>query len=567
MLNPIQSISRKPLPAILLIGLFTYCAVLFNGFVWDDFSLLIDNPLAKSLQNIPLLISKSNLNPAGSGIIFGSYYRPVQAVLLAIIYSIFGPTAFVFHLTQLLLHISNVILIFLILKNFFNKHLSLFLSLLFLLHPINAEAVVYISAYQDLLFVFFGLLSLYTLIFLREKKFYPLLFSLFLFLSVLSKETGVIFIPIALSYLFLFRIKQLPKVGVSIAATAAIYLITKFLVYGHYYQKIEIAFGLPFSKRVIGIPGYILYYLKTFLFPKDLLIAQYWSSPASIYKSNILEISLLVLLIGSLILLLFLFRKKGSDAFKKLLFFSIWFCLGIGIHSQIFQLDMSVSDRWFYLPFIGLIGIIGAVFGEINLKQNRLRILYALGALYLILISSRTFIRVFNWRNSLTLYQHDIKASKNNFYLENNLGVELLKEKKFDEAKVHLIKSVQLYPGWAINTYSLGLLYANTGEPEKAGEMFQKSYVNSRGSYLPAVINYAITLLNHEPPVKAEEFASESLKRYPGHPELYKILLTALEKEGKQKEALETARSFYEKYPNRYSKEFYMQQLQKNSNN
>src|SRR5207249_2274788 len=93
-----------------------------------------------------------------SQIAIGNYYRPLLTTYFAGIYSLSGANYFLFHFFQLLLHIVNTIMVFFFLKHFLKGAITLFLSLLFLVHPINSEVVFYISDAQEVLFFFFGML-------------------------------------------------------------------------------------------------------------------------------------------------------------------------------------------------------------------------------------------------------------------------------------------------------------------------------------------------------------------------------------------------------------------------
>src|SRR6185437_8626763 len=124
--------TKKAIIWIIIIGLIVYFNSLLNGFVWEDQTLIINNINGHSFNIFDLK------NTANQGLQF----RPFTALIIAILYSIFNNTAFFYHLTQLVLHVGTTILLFFLFKKFFTKTLSFFLSLLFLIHPINTDSVV-----------------------------------------------------------------------------------------------------------------------------------------------------------------------------------------------------------------------------------------------------------------------------------------------------------------------------------------------------------------------------------------------------------------------------------------
>lgn len=146
--------SVKAIHIIIILGLLVYFISFFNGFVGDDIGQTIDNPNIQSIQTIPYLFSQGTFNDQNGQSV--NYYKPIVSVAYAMIYLFTKDNAFGFHLFQVLLHIINAICIFIIFSYFLKKGLALALSLVFLLHPINTETVVYISDLQEVLFVWTG---------------------------------------------------------------------------------------------------------------------------------------------------------------------------------------------------------------------------------------------------------------------------------------------------------------------------------------------------------------------------------------------------------------------------
>lgn len=91
-------------------------------------------------------------------------YHPLTMLSLAVDYELWGANAFGFHLTSLLLHLLNMVLVLVWVSRLFGSRvLGLFVALLFGIHPMHVESVAWISARKDVLFMVFymGALLLY----------------------------------------------------------------------------------------------------------------------------------------------------------------------------------------------------------------------------------------------------------------------------------------------------------------------------------------------------------------------------------------------------------------------
>lgn len=139
----------KVVNLIVLLGIITFANCIFNKFVLDDYSFIVNNPEVHRL-NIFASFGKNMFNGLG-------YYRPIPAIYFSSLYSIFTTNQFFYHFIQITLHIANTFLVFVLFKKLFSEKLSLFLSLIFLIHPIQVESVSYIAAAGNPLFFLFGI--------------------------------------------------------------------------------------------------------------------------------------------------------------------------------------------------------------------------------------------------------------------------------------------------------------------------------------------------------------------------------------------------------------------------
>src|SRR5690348_10152236 len=115
----LYNITKKhPLWFLLGTGFTVYFYSLFNGFVGDDFDQLVNNPFVHSLANLPYFFLGGTFNN-GFVSLSGIYYKPLMTVLFSLLYTVFQVTPFFYHFTQLLFHLTNVILLYYLFKKFF----------------------------------------------------------------------------------------------------------------------------------------------------------------------------------------------------------------------------------------------------------------------------------------------------------------------------------------------------------------------------------------------------------------------------------------------------------------
>ena len=498
----------------ILIGLLVYGLSLFNGFVWDDEEQIVNNVFVHSVKNIPLLFQSSTFNTGGAGVSAGTYYRPLMMTFFSFVYQLFGPNPFFFHLFQLFFHILTAILVYLMFKHFFKEMTAFFIALIFLVHPAGVESVAYISAVQDIFYVLFGILAFYIVIKNRAKFEFKNIFLIntLLFLSLLSKETAILFFIIIFIYQLIFDRKFIFENLIFFMMTVGIYALLRFALAGVFFTPYHNApiVQLSLWQRIMMIPAIFFYYFKLFFYPLDLAVMQHWVIRTLDFR----------MLLGSLsagILALLLWKQRFN---RNFIFFFLWFIITIFPYLQIFPLDMTVAERWFYLPVVGLLGMMGAVWSK---SGNKLVIM---GVIIIAIFSIRSFFRTMDWKNGLTLYGRDIKTSKGAFDLENNYGVELFRAGDYQEAKVHFLKSTELAPYWWTNWNNLGAVYEQEKNYQKALEYYQKSIDN--GQYYLAYENMAKILVLQEKvnPIagrKTDEFLRKALEMFPENNNLQEI--------------------------------------------
>ncbi len=525
---------------IIILVLMVYLPIFTNGFVWDDEEQIVANETIQNINNIPKLFLSSTFNSGGAVSMGGLYYKPLMPLSFTLLYSLFENISWGYHFFQLVLHIATCFVLYKLLKNLLknelpsspvktqnaitNNTMALAITAIFAIHPGNVESIAYMSSLQEILYSFFGLSSFLLLIkSLRNHiiNYKQISLSLvLLFLALLGKESGIVYFPIIFFYLLLFNKKVLPIWSLGSFLVITFYLVLRLGIadVGFSSKTLSPISQQPFSIRLTTLPFEFMSYLRITYFPKDLFIAQH-QVVDSIKDPRFLA--------GMLITGLFFATTFGiicKIKSKLLLFFFLWFSVSIGIALNIFPLDMTIAERWLYTPIIGLISFTLLFLSKIiPCKTKEILIIFIL---VVGILGTRSFLRVKNWKDGLTLYNHDVSYNPNSFDLQNNLGTELFRAGKHEEAFEHFQKSLDLSPNWHTPLNNIGVYYESKQDFQKAKEYYLKAIEN--GNYYLAYENYAKlsyhNIKTEKDKKELQQFLNKSLLIFPYNQTLRAIL-------------------------------------------
>ena len=189
MLKQKRFLLESPPASLHAIGAIYLLPSLLLYFVSEDlkFALLIEgSTFFESLKNIWL--------PSAEFLNVGGLFRPVVSTINLIDYFLWGTNAFGYHLTNALVHLINIQLVYyLSLRLFKRAELSFLCSIVFLFHPILANSVYWISGRTDMAACSFYLLSLIlTSKYLKDLDIrYFILSQVSFFVALLSKEISI----------------------------------------------------------------------------------------------------------------------------------------------------------------------------------------------------------------------------------------------------------------------------------------------------------------------------------------------------------------------------------------
>lgn len=522
---------------IILFASIVYFNSLFNGFIiGDDEDQILNNPLVHSVQNIPQIFQGSTYYQEASQTGYGLFYRPLMLTSYSVIYQIFGADPLIYHLVQIIFHTANGCLVYWLLRQFHLSNLaSLFAAVLFIVHPIQSETVLHLANLQEVLFLFFGLLSVnfYLVTYNRKNILISILISLSLLVSLLAKETAVLFIFV-MAFMDWLVLGQKPKSLIISVPSMLGYGFLRLVVAGVKYELPSISriANLSVAERFELVPSVLAYYLKTLVWPDRLVTQQFWLVDQIDWLAVVGLISLAIgILLG--ILKLKLRRRVG-------MFFFVWIVLGLAFHSQVMPLYLTVAERWFYFPMIGIVGLF-AVFFEKVLDSR----VWKIGLIIILcVLSCRTFIRTFDWRDSYTLLSADIGQAPDDFYNQNLMASLLIRDDKYQQALPFVETSVAIH-SYGGNLSNLGSVRLHLDDQEGAEKAFKQSLM--LGQTYQAVVNYInfVYYIKNDTSLSLALVANY-LEVYPKGFDLWLVKAQAEYQTKNQEEALRSAQNAYE---------------------
>src|SRR3989344_1982120 len=484
-----------PIAILIITGSFIYSFNLNNQLFWDDNDWIINNNFvhAISWDNIKFWLTHNPL--AGVGL-KSNYYRPFLFFTFAANYMAAGIKPLAYHLTSNFIHIFNGILIFWLVREVFKRRLLAFLvSILFLVHPLQTEAITYISGRGDALVAMFMLLAL--VLFHRaetknegwgEKN--KILSLICLVLGLLSRETGIIFPFLALALYvsfiskdrFIASIKRGLMITWPYFAAVIVYGILRLTVLNFQNTLNFYAAPNPYSEnlhiRLFSFLPILWSYVKLLIIPMGLHMERSAIVYTSLFQWPVWPVFLG--LIGLLAWLRHLYKNQATA-------FRIWF-LGVALFfiplgpvSGIAPINALIYEHWLYLPMVGFWLVFSFYLIKLfdYFKTKRLLIAHyslLMGlVVYLFFFSYQSIQRNLLWGDPLAFYLDILKYEPDSVRINNNIGNTYYNRKDLENAEKYYRIAASEEDIFAEPHFNLGSILQSRGDIYGAIKEFEKA--------------------------------------------------------------------------------------------
>lgn len=401
-----------------------------------------------------------------------------------------GISAHLFHTTNVVFHLANAFVVYQLAGWFVSQSLedgqdgwefpAFFAAAVFAFHPLQVEAVAWVSGLKDVLSSFFALVSFYF--FLRSRGtendssknkkrpkgrssqmvIRPLLFSwpakvkhplimsfVFFLLAVLCKPNTVV-LPAAFLVVTLWQtqsLKQCLRLGPFFVAVLPIVYVTKNLQ-----PNARLDFTLEFWQYPLIALHAVGFYIQKFFLPFS-LAPDYGLSP-SVALNHTLFWPLAFLGLAMLVLTLFLFVKKNSIWVPLSL---IWIGLFpvLGFVPFEYQNMSTVADRYTYLlPMWGFSWALTLQVRRLSKDSGLWSAGVVAGALVIL-----SFLQTQNWKTSERLFTQTLKVNPNSYVSLNNMGLVKLRTDQFADSEKYFLESLKIKPDYTAAQSNLGVVY------------------------------------------------------------------------------------------------------------
>jgi tetratricopeptide (TPR) repeat protein len=450
---------------------------------YDDYEYVVENPHLRcglTLRGITWALTTG----------YAGNWHPLTWLSHMLDCQLYGLNPKGHHLSSLLLHIINTLLLFLVLKRMTGAlWRSAFAAALFAFHPLHVESVAWVSERKDVLSTLFWMMTLWAYVRYVERPAIGryMLSLLFFFLGLTAKPMLVTlpFVLLLMDYWPLARFQfGTLKEGESLRAggtpvdthpwriagrllwekvpflvLAASSSVVTFLVQREWGTMPSL---IPLKIRAANALYSYALYMGKMIWPQNLAV--FYPHPGN--TLTLWQWGGAALLLASISLL----AVMAARQIPYLIMGWLWY-LGtlVPVIGFIQVGSQAMADRYTYVPLIGLFVIISWGVHRLAGKSPLLKGIVSVFAIFAMTgLFVSTMRQVSTWKDGKTLFEHALAVTSRNVLAHNNLGNALAREGKQEEAAYHFAEALRFSPHDATAHNNLGNALVELGRIEEA---------------------------------------------------------------------------------------------------
>lgn len=570
---------------LLLLGFGIYLNTLHVPFIFDDRFCILNNPAIRNLDyffNFDLVQALHIPQDLKNSFAL----RPVVYLTFAFNYFLGSTHEFGFHLVNIAIHLGNAVLVYQLVRVTlrlaplpssrtdlppWNRILPLLVALLFIVHPIQTQAVSYISQrFTSLVALFyFSSLLLYIQAQLAERlAVRRCCYGLALLITILamkSKETAFT-LPIMLLFYdsfflsgtwrercyrllpFFLSMVIIPVTLLGLTQAESVTLTEEALTESINLVNFKGVSNWDYLQTQFGV---IVVYLRLLFLPIGQNFDPDYRLAKSFFEWRVVGALLILLSIfGSAVFLtLRSFREKNRQGERIIAFGIFWFFVTLSVESSIIPINDLLLEYRIYLPSFGIFLALGTAAGlAVNRGTLPWRGLIAGAILIITILATATVARNHLYRDTIRFMQDIVTKSPEKPRAHSLLGEAYLRDQRLDEAEVEFNKYLRLRPNDPDIILNLGSIYLFRGEIAKATEQYERSLKLAPDNYM-AHANLAICYSNVGKMAEAEKELLTSLAINPNFRTGLRNLASLYENLGRNAEAIVQYRKLLEYFP------------------
>ncbi|MHC4721111.1 MAG: tetratricopeptide repeat protein [Planctomycetota bacterium] len=480
---------------IFLIYLALATFIAFEQVRHNDFVNYDDNAYVTQNSQVKAGITFDSVIRAFTTIHPSYNWHPLTSLSHMLDCQLFGLDAGWHHMTSLLFHIANTLLLFWILQKTTGRIWpSAFVAAVFALHPLHVESVAWVAERKNVLSGLFWMLTMLAYVRYAQRPGIRryLLVALALSLGLLAKQT-LVTLPCVLLLMDYWPLGRLQwgrqdtgrtllyseSAGLTCKKTSPGRLIAEKIplfilvvascIFTVIVQQIKGAFTsldrLPPGVRVNNALVSYVSYIGKMIWPTRLAILYPHPFPRLPAWKPIIA---LLIFVSISVGVIYMVRRRHDLA--PLLVGWLWY-LGtlIPVIGLVQVGKQSMADRYTYLPSIGILIMVAWGAARLSNGWRRRNMVFAISAgLLLVVLTLCTRAQVRHWKNSMALFGHAAEVTENNYVMHHYYGDALFKEGRLDGAAFHFQESLRINPRYKEPYNGLAKLFLEQGKIDEA---------------------------------------------------------------------------------------------------